>query len=75
MGVTVIPWPEFDQRVYDPRKDKVRYFLTGGLPKPDIKRDGAMFCPYCGTNVPAVAIDTHVKGAWPVRATERHRCR
>jgi hypothetical protein len=77
MGVTdvKVPVPGFDARVYDLRNEKVRYFLTGGLPKPSIKRDGAILCPYCATNVPAVAVDTHVKGAWPVRSATKHRCR
>jgi len=69
----MVPLPNYS-RTFDLRRDDHRAWLTGGLPAPTPTPDGAIWCPYCGTNVPALLVDTHVKGSWPARIQNRHRC-
>lgn len=69
-----VPLPNLNRR-FDLRRDDHRRYLTGGLDTPTVEVDGAIWCPYCSTNVPALLVDTHVQGAWPARIANRHACR
>lgn len=75
-----VPIPAFKDkagrvRVFDLSDDKHRAFLTGGLPAPEFTPDGRAGCAYCAQRVDVVHIDTHVRGAQPVRALAPHPCR
>lgn len=70
------PLPPFDPRyVYNPADENARYFLTGGLPRPDRASDGHDVCSYCGQKVPVQRVTTHVTAAPPVLMLAQHPCR
>lgn len=62
-------------RVFDLRNENHRSFLSGGLPPPQLARDGMDVCVYCDQRVPVVMIATHVDGATPVRVPAAHPCK
>lgn len=71
-----VPLPPHDPRyVYRPETEKARFFLTGGLPRPDRVNDGHSVCPYCETKQQVQRVTTHVPGTTPVSMIADHACR